>query len=144
MTSLATRAAIAHLGATGYELDTSKFTDEDRAAVAEQNKEYRASEELMLHGDLYRLDNPNDSEYFTYLIVSKDKNEAIFLAYRRLDRPGRPSKEYILHGLDPKKSYRIEELDKTMSGELLLNAGIFLRFPHEDFVFKKLHIKAVD
>lgn len=142
--SMATRAAIAHLGATGYELDASKFTDEIRAEVAGYNAEYRACEDLILNGDLYRLDNPMESPFFTYLIVSKDKNEAVLVAYRGLDRLGNPSHEYLLRGLDPNKNYRVEELDKTMSGAVLMNAGIYLRFAHYDFTFKKFHIKAVD
>ncbi len=76
-TPFATRAIIAQLGATGYELDTTTFTDQDRAEVAKQTAEYRDIQDLILTGDLYRTDNPMTSNFFTWTIVSKDKNEAI-------------------------------------------------------------------
>ena len=46
ITRMDTRADIAHLGATGYELDTTAFSDEDRECVRRQIEEYHEIEEF--------------------------------------------------------------------------------------------------
>ena len=120
VTPMGTRADIAHLGATGYELDTSVFTDEDREAVRQQVEEFKGYEQLILKGDLYRIDDPFKGNYFTEMIVSKDKAEAMLCVYRRLSIPNPPVKRVTLQGLDPLKVYHIEGLNITASGSTLM------------------------
>ncbi|MDE6273878.1 MAG: alpha-galactosidase, partial [Clostridiales bacterium] len=76
VTPLNTRGAVASLGATGYELDLSKLSEEEKKEVKEQIKQYKKIDELVLKGDLYRLCNPFESNYFAMLLVSKDKSQA--------------------------------------------------------------------
>jgi alpha-galactosidase len=137
-----TRANIAHLGATGYELDASTWTDEDRARTAMEIEEYKSCQDLILNGDLYRLDNPMESNYFSFFIVSKDRSKAILTTYRRLILAGGESKRIRLDGLDPDKNYRIRELDLTVSGSTLMSVGLVTRFPSAlgDFQTIKLHL----
>jgi alpha-galactosidase len=137
-----TRANIAHLGATGYELDASTWTDEDRARTAMEIEEYKSCQDLILNGDLYRLDNPMESNYFSFFIVSKDRSKAILTTYRRLILAGGESKRIRLDGLDPDKNYRIRELDLTVSGSTLMSVGLVTRFPSAlgDFQTLKLHL----
>lgn len=142
-TSFGTRAAIAHLGATGYELDTSSFTDEDRDMVRQQTAEYKKCEHLILEGDLYRIENPMQSNYFAWSVVAKDQSSAILLAYRRLNQPNGESKRIRMAGLDPHKRYFVPELDLTLSGATLMNVGIAQKFKGEDFSVLKYHFTEV-
>lgn len=142
-TSIKTRADIAHLGPTGYELDTSNFTDEDRAEVAGQVAEYRAMEGLVLDGDLYRTENPFEGNFFGFMLVSRDKNEAILTAYRRISGVNNEVKRLTIKGLDPNKNYYIAEMDKVLSGSILMNAGVPEAFPRMDFATCVYHFKAV-
>lgn len=133
MTSMDTRGHIAHLGATGYELDTTVFTDEDRDAVRAQVEEFKAIEHLIQQGDLYRIDSPFESNYFNEMIVSKDKTEALLVVYRRLAVPNAEPKRIRLKGLDPNKTYRIEGLDITAKGATLLNFPLPIKYQVMDF-----------
>lgn len=142
-----TRAAIAHLGATGYELDTSVWTDEDRQMIVRQVEEYKEMEDLVLSGDLYRLDNPNTSNYFTFNIVSKDKSRAVCTSYRRIGGGNVKVKIIRLLGLDENKNYFIREENRVLSGAVLVNNGLIAEYRHgganKDFQNIVLHIEEV-
>lgn len=140
-TPFATRANIAQLGATGYELDTTAFTDEDRKAVRAQTEEYRAIQDLILKGDLYRIDDPFTSNFFSEAVVSKDKNEAILTAYRRMGGADMDLKRIRMKGLDPEKTYFCKELGEAHTGNVFMRVGIPMHFPAGDFASLRLHFK---
>lgn len=142
-TPFATRADIASLGATGYELDTTRFTAEEKEEVKKQTEEYRACQDIILFGDLYRIDNPMESDFFSETIVSKDKNNAVLITYRRLGRANNEAKRICPAGLDPDKKYCVRELDREISGDTLMNVGIAVKYPSGDFMSVKYHLKAL-
>ncbi len=119
-----TRADIARLGAYGYELDSSKFTDADREMVAKQVDEYKAMQSLVLKGDLYRFENPYESNYFGFTLVSKDKSHAHITFYSRINRPNSEPKFIYPTGLDENKKYYIKELDTALYGSTIMNVGL--------------------
>ncbi len=143
ITDMQTRADIAHLGATGYELDTSSFTDEDRALTKAQIAEYKEMQDLVLAGDLFRLDNPFNSNYFAFMLVSKDKCRAEVTYYRRMSGVSASNeiKYTALAGLAPEKKYYCPELELILSGSTLMSVGIPLKFPKHDFATVKLHFE---
>ena len=141
MTPMATRADIAHLGATGYELDTSHFSDEDRAVVSKQVEEYHEIEDLILNGDLYRTENPMESNYFGFMVVSKDKKEAVLTAYRRMGSVNNEMKLLKVAGLDAEKVYHVSGLDMTLKGSTLMNVGVAPMFAGGDFMTVKYWFK---
>ena len=143
MTPMATRADIAHLGATGYELDTSHFSDEDRAVVSKQVEEYHEIEDLILNGDLYRTENPMESNYFGFMVVSKDKKEAVLTAYRRMGSVNNEMKLLKVAGLDAEKVYHVSGLDMTLKGSTLMNVGVAPMFAGGDFITVKYWFKEV-
>ena len=141
ITPMKTRADIAHLGATGYELDTSSFTEDDKKQTAAQIAEYKEMERLVLEGDLYRVDSPFDSEYFGFMLVSKDKTQGDLTIYRRLGGVlyVNPVKRFRVPGLDPKKRYLVKELGVVLGGDTLENVGLAPFFPEGDFQTLKFH-----
>ncbi len=142
--SFATRADIAHLGATGYELDSTKLTEEEIAAIREQTAEYREMEDLILFGDLYRIDDPFTGNYFSEAIVSKDKSRAYLIAYRRLGGVNSEAHRVKMRGLDPKKNYFVPELSLILSGATLMNVGLIPNFGGHasgDFRTAKFHFE---
>lgn len=143
MTPFATRGAIASLGATGYELDLSKLSDEEKAETKEQVRDYRKISELVLKGDLYRLSNPFKENYFCEMLVSKDKTKAYVAGERFHGDPCDCNRFVRLYGLDENKIYRIEELNVTASGKALASAGVL--FPRlSDFGSWTWHIEEVN
>ena len=143
ITSFETRAAIAHLGATGYELDASKFTDEDRARAKAEVEEYRSVSDLILSGDLYRIDDPFTSNFFTVCVVAKDKSEAEMVAYRRIGSVNNEVHKVKAAGLDENKTYFVPELGVTLHGSALMNVGWQPKYPKGDFTCVKYHFKEV-
>ena len=140
ITPMRTRGEIARLGAFGYELDTRAFTEEDKKTVAKQIQEHRRTEDLIMRGDLYRLEDPFVGNYFSEMIVSKDKSRALVCAYRRHAAMNPEIKRIRLSGLDSAKTYRIPELELSLSGAVLMNAGIVLRFELEDFTTRVFNL----
>ena len=139
-----TRGDIAHLGATGYELDTTQITPGELAQIKGQVDAYKRMSDLVLTGDLYRLDNPFESNYFTEEITSKDKTRSVITCYRRLAEVNPPVKRVYPKGLDPDFRYFVEEQGVTLSGSTIMNAGIIPAFPDGDFVTVVFHLEKAD
>lgn len=133
ITPAKTRADIAHLGATGYELDTSVFTDEDREMVRNQIEQYHKMEDLILKGDLYRIENPFEGNYFAVTLVSKDKKSAHVTCYRRMGGSNCVFRPIYPAGLNPDTVYYCPEFDCDLTGSTIMNAGIVPYFHNEDF-----------
>lgn len=141
MTPFKTRADIAHLGATGYELDSTEFTEEDIEAVKAQIEDYKRIEELVLSGDLYRIDNRTSSNYFSEAIVSKDKKEAVLTCYRSLCHLNDRFYRIRMKGLDPNKKYYVPELGIILAGSTLMSVGLIPQFAKEDFTTVVYHFE---
>lgn len=125
ITPFETRGAIASLGATGYELDLTKLTDEEKAQVKAQIENYKQINGLILTGDLYRLSDPFTTNYFCEMIVSKDKTRAYIVGERFRGDPCDHDRVLKLQGLDENKIYTVKELNLTASGGALMNAGLY-------------------
>ena len=125
-TPFETRGNIASLGAFGYELDLSKMTDEEKALTKSQIESYKRTDELILKGDLYRLMNPLEQNYFCEMVVSKDKTTAYVAGERIHGLPCDYNQYVYLRGLDDDALYEIEELNITATGRALKNAGLLL------------------
>ena len=124
-TPFATRGTVASLGATGYELDLTKLSEEEKAQVREQIENYKQIDELVLKGDLYRLSDPFQSNYFCEMLVSKDKSKAYVVGERFRGDPCDHDRVLKLRGLDEGKRYAIRELNVTASGAALMGVGLF-------------------
>jgi len=133
------RADIAGLGAFGYELDASSFTDEDRQTAKEIVDEYKEwNADLILKGDLYRIKNPFESNYFAEAVVSKDKTKAILVFYQRKFTYNGPKPHVKMAGLDENKTYFVPELEKSFKGSTLMSVGL-VPYMRGDFLTQKYH-----
>ncbi len=126
ITPLSTRGAIASLGATGYELDVSKLTEEEKSEVRGQIAAYKEIDRLVLEGDLYRLRSPFESNYFCVMVMSKDKKEGYVVGERIHALPCDFDQTICLQGLAEGKRYKIQELEVTATGKALQNVGVLL------------------
>ncbi len=127
-----TRAVVAMAGTFGYELDITKISEEERAAIPAQVKRYQAYAPLIQQGDYYRIASYQDNHYYDcYQVVSKDKKTSILMFVQVLAQVNRPSRTIRLKGLAIDRDYRID--GKVYSGEALMKAGLVLKRPHGDF-----------
>lgn len=124
ITPFETRGNIASLGPTGYELDLTKLNNDEKRQVMEQTQAYNEIAELVLKGDLYRLSDPFDTNYFCEMVISKDKSEAYVVGERFRGMPCDHDRILRFFGLDSQKTYHIRELDITASGSALMNGGV--------------------
>lgn len=141
-TPFATRAAIAQLGATGYELDLAKLSDAELQAVRAQTAAYAEKEQLVLAGDLYRIDDPNTGNFFSEALVAKDKKSAYLLVYRRHTVANAETKRVKMQGLCEDVRYCVPELNLTASGATLMRVGIPVPFPSGDYTVCEYHFIA--
>ena len=144
--SFETRGNVALSGTFGYELDATKFTEEECEAVKKQCEEYHKLYDVIHYGELYRLISPHDGgcdSAYAWEFVSEDKNEVLLTYVLLFSRP-RVRRYVRLKGLDPNKTYRDEATGRTYKGSTLMNAGLnFVNF-EGDYNSKKVHFKAID
>lgn len=118
------RYRVASFGSYGYELDLSKYTAEEKAIFKGYSEEYLQDECLNLEGDLYRLISPEETDYYAYIKVSKDKKKAQFTFLELYASGLVESMALRLKGLDPEKAYKNENTGEILHGATLMNVGI--------------------
>lgn len=117
-----TRANVAYFGTFGYELDLNHLSDEEFEAVKEQIKFMKENRSLIHYGDFYRLQSPFENNISGWMVVSKDRKEAIMACYQMLADVCGGFKRIKLAGLDPDKEYECN--GKTYYGDELMNIGM--------------------
>ncbi len=141
VTPFETRGYVALAGTFGYELDVTKIPEEDRRQIPEQVRMYHTYNDLVRAGDYYRIASYSENhKYDCYMVVSKDRREALVTFIQVLMRPNYHSRRICLKGLDPQKNYRIEGEERVYSGEAMMYAGIQVENPWGDFRGKLLHV----
>ncbi len=140
-TPFATRGAVALAGTFGYELDITKISEDDRNQIPQQTAMYHKYNDLVRTGDYYRMASYRENHYYdAYMVVSKDKSEALATYVMVKRRPNPRSRSLKFLGLDPEKTYRIEGEDRTYLGSTLMNAGIYIEDMWGDNQAKLIHI----
>jgi alpha-galactosidase len=133
MTDLKMRGDVAMSGNFGYELDLTKFTEEEKDEVRKQVSQYKELRSLIQFGDMYRLLNPFEGNEAAWMFVSEDKREA-FVAYFRIRAvPNGPLSKLRLKGLSSDFNYAIAGSDNIMGGDELMYAGIGIPYLHGDY-----------
>ncbi|MEK0317424.1 alpha-galactosidase [Cohnella sp. 56] len=143
MASLKMRGDVAMSGNFGYELDLTKFTDEEQVEVAAQVAAYKELRELVQFGDLYRLKSPFEGNDTAWMIVSADKSEAFVAYFRVLAQPNAPIEWLRLAGLDPKADYEVDGVEGVFGGDQLMFAGLVIDDLHGDFQSATWRLKRV-
>lgn len=132
-TSLKMRGDVAMSGNFGYELDLTKFAEEEKKAVKAQVAEYKELRELIQFGDMYRLLSPFEGNETAWMVVSEDKSEAFVAYFRVLAVPNGPITRLNLKGLDQNRNYSIIGKDGVYGGEELMYAGISIPYLQGDY-----------
>jgi len=142
-TSLETRGNVALSGNFGYELDLTKFTEEEKRTVSAQVALYKEIRHLLQFGDFYRLLSPFEGNDTAWMFVSKDKTEAFVVYVSVLKEPYSPLSRFRLKGLDPERNYRMAEDEFVYGGDELLYAGLPVPQFHGDFASRVYRFRAV-
>jgi alpha-galactosidase len=150
LTPLSFRAMVSFFGCLGYELDPTKFSDEEREAVKKQIVFYKAHRRIFQYGRFYRLlgnlgngfingCRTLNSRLASWMAASPDGKEAIVGVYKLLDSPNQRPFRLKLAGLEREADYQVtvweeggfSEEDRDMNcgergGDELMHAGLLL------------------
>ena len=118
------RGNVAMLGQFGYELDLLTLSDSELDFAKEQIRFYKAHQDTIQYGDLYRILSPYDGNICAWQFISKDKKEVIVFAFNITGKATNLPKLIKLQGLDGDMQYKDAALKKTYSGEYLMRYGI--------------------
>lgn len=143
ITPLETRGDIALSGNFGYELDLTKFSDEEKKTVKEQVALYKEVRDLVQFGDFYRLKSPFEGNDTAWMFVSKDQAEALVVYATVLKEPNAPLNRFRLKGLDPQRDYTLLESGEPYGGDELMYTGIPTPTFHGDYESKVYRFQAV-
>lgn len=129
------RFDMAMTGRLGMELQPKAMPEKDKEFAKGAIATYKQIRDLVMFGDLYRINSPYDGTgYYSLMYASKDKSRAVVFGFC-IDYQGRTlTPKFRMNGLDPHKKYRLKELNVTkskfwgdgevFSGEYLMNEGI--------------------
>lgn len=126
---------VALSGAYGVDMDLSKVSASDRKALSAATELYKSRlRDVVLQGDLYRLDSPYDQPRAALSYVSQDQSRAAVFVYQMKEAEAQAVKP---RGLDPKRQYTIREVNlpagelsqtpqdgRTLDGATLMDEGI--------------------
>ena len=141
VTPFETRGYVALAGTFGYELDVTKIPEEDRRMIPKQVAMYHKYNDLVRTGDYYRIASYRENRmYDCYMVVAKDKSEALVTFVQVMGRANSHSRRILLKGLCPDKKYRIEGEDRTYLGSTLMQAGILVGNMWGDYKGKLIHL----
>ncbi len=139
-TPFMTRAHVALAGTFGYELDITKISEEERAMIPEQVSMYHKYNDLVREGDYYRVASYRENGlYDCWMVVAKDKSEALVTYVQVLGRPNVHSRKIKLLGLDVATDYRLDGTEKVYGGDLLMNAGMLIETMRGDYMSRLYH-----
>jgi alpha-galactosidase len=126
------------MGKMGYDIQVNGLTENElkfsQAAIAN----YKRLSDVIWHGDLYRLVSPYEENRAVLMYVSSARNKAVLFAYTLHSRFGETFNSVRLQGLDPSKTYKIQEINvstegmrfglsesgKSYSGDYLMKIGL--------------------
>ena len=134
VTPLKFRFDMACAGRLGMELQPKHLSESERALASRCIDSYKQYRDLVFGGDLYRIASPYDGPYYALMYVAPDRSRAVVFLYclsfrnRAVD-----THTFRLQGLDPSRSYKVQELNADYScfngngcsfgGDFLMNGG---------------------
>ena len=143
-TPLKTRGDVAMSGVFGYELDLTKLSQAEQAAVKKQVASYKQIRSLIQYGKFYRLKGPYEGNQTAWMFVSPDQREAMLFTFQEQAFAQGALTKTHLAGLKPDLLYREEATGQVYSGAELMKLGLYDPVVHQDYTSKSYHFKALD
>lgn len=140
-TSLESRFNTAAFGVLGYELDLTKASNFDKKVIKKQIEFYKNHRSLFQFGDFYRIKGGKNENEYLWMVMSKEKEEAIAGWYQILARPNAYARRLRFPGLLSDRDYtvsnRVQYENIRRFGELVKEA-LPLDLKEGGFVLSKL------
>ncbi len=136
-TSIKFRTDVAMMCKMGFDISLKEMNENELGYCQSAVANYNRLKTVILDGDFFRLVSPYESNHTAVMHVGKDKKKAILYAYDILPLYGEKIIPVRLQGLDPKKIYKIEEINlmpgetsrlssngQTYTGDYLMKIGL--------------------
>lgn len=121
--SIESRFNVACFGLLGYELNLNNLSNFEKKAIKKQVEFYKKHRKLLQYGTFYRIKSPFETNYAIWMVVSKDKEEAIVGYYQKLQESNKSLETIKLKGLEEQYMYHLESRVQFMNierfGELI-------------------------
>jgi len=117
--SLKFRTDVAMMGKMGYDIKVNEMTDNELKFSQNAIASYKRLSDVIWHGDLYRLVSPYEESRAVLMYVTSAKDKAVLFAYTLNSRYGETFNRVRLQGLDPAKTYKIQEINVATEGRRL-------------------------
>ncbi|KAJ0381957.1 hypothetical protein COL922a_013508 [Colletotrichum nupharicola] len=122
------RAHVAMMGGSfGLELNPAEISDEDKVQIPELLALSEVVNPIVIGGDLWRLNLPEESNWPAALVISEDGSQAVLFYYQVRSWYNHALPRLRLQGLDPTASYSLDG-NGTYSGATLMNTGVQYAF----------------
>ncbi|WP_343556361.1 alpha-galactosidase [Sphingobacterium sp.] len=134
--SIKFKTDVAFMGKLGFDIKVEELNSNELSFVQHAVKRYDSLKELIWKGDLYRLQDPYQHKVASLSYLSAQKDIALVLNYYIPNTYTTTiAKPIKMQGLDPKKKYKIEEINLATgeqspidsstlySGDFLLTVG---------------------
>ncbi|MBN1501586.1 MAG: alpha-galactosidase [Spirochaetes bacterium] len=144
ITKISDRINTAFLSNFGLELNLMKLSEAESMDLKKTIIKYKKSRKTVQYGDFYRILNPFESNYSSWLIINNVKDEFIvFTAQLKTESDYRKIR-LKLKGLDSGRKYMELNSGKIYHADMLQNAGLPVDFDKGDFSSKLFFFEAVD
>jgi len=104
------------MGKMGYDIQVNELTEKELKFSQDAITNYKRLSSVIWNGDLYRLVSPYETNRAVLMYVNDSKSKAVLFAYTLTSRYGEMFNRVRLQGLDPAKTYRIEEINVSTEG----------------------------
>ena len=139
-TPLAFRAHVAMMGGSfGFELAMEHMSPEERSAVPALIAMSETINPVILHGDMYRLALPDESNVAAALYLDGDKGVLFVFRIRTTLRTD--TGNIKLQGLREHAQYRLD--GEVYTGACLMSAGLKLHWKNADYQSKVMMLEAM-
>lgn len=136
-TSVKFRTDVASMCKLGFDIGLKDMTADELAYCQDAVANWKRLQLAIMDGDQYRLVSPYETNHMAVNYVSKDQKKAVLFAYDVYPRFQEKLINVKLQGLDPNKTYKVEEINlmpgvdsalksngQTYTGDYLMKVGI--------------------
>jgi len=140
--SIKFRTDVAMMGKLGFDINVKELPENDLKYCQMAVANYKRLSEVIWQGDQYRLISPYDESRAVLMYVNPAKTKAVLFSYTLHPLYDPQFRAVRFEGLDPKKSYKVEEINEltgvkktltesgnTFTGEFLMNVGLRVSSP---------------
>jgi alpha-galactosidase len=110
--SLKFRTDVAMMGKMGYDIPVKELNEKELAFSQAAIKNYKRLSGVIWQGDQYRLISPYEENRAVLMYVNGNKDKAVLFAYTMNSRFGEAFNKVRLQGLDPGKTYSVQEINQ--------------------------------